>query len=337
MATYDRMVFGMHHLNITQIGTAYTGSGTYSHPSWELDLAGEDTGIDYWYNLMKNTGLKCLGTWGTSGTYFFGTCDPSTGAKKNVYCADGKLRVITLAMTHSARTFTVGKIYKTGEVVYTEGTKGKATGNHIHLEVAEGWQTTKVQNSKGYYNVTGIMDARKVFFIYTPYTTVISNVGINFKTCTELTYTEPTYKNTASSAKNNNDIHYRVHVADYGSLPAVHDGSIAGNIESKKQVEAFLLNTSRTAGMDLTAKAHIQGTGWVTYEHIKGSTWIGTTGQSKRLEAFEIVVNENKTGKNLYYQCCYSDSTWTTKTAAGYSVGTVGRNLPIIGIKIWIE
>ena len=39
--TYDRMVFGMHHLNITQTGAGYGVQDSLSHVSFELDLAGE--------------------------------------------------------------------------------------------------------------------------------------------------------------------------------------------------------------------------------------------------------------------------------------------------------
>ena len=65
----------------------------------------------------------------------------SIGEITTVHCADGKDRVITIALTHSLKQFvktTVGKIYENGEPMYEEGTKGQATGNHIHVEIAEG-------------------------------------------------------------------------------------------------------------------------------------------------------------------------------------------------------
>lgn len=45
----DRMIFGMRVLNIAQAGTKLTGKPSLSHVSYELDLAGSDSGIDYWY------------------------------------------------------------------------------------------------------------------------------------------------------------------------------------------------------------------------------------------------------------------------------------------------
>ena len=40
--TYDRMVFGMHHLNISQTGAGYGVQNSLSHVSYELDLCSEE-------------------------------------------------------------------------------------------------------------------------------------------------------------------------------------------------------------------------------------------------------------------------------------------------------
>lgn len=180
---YDRCVFGMHHLNITQIGRLYDGKTHLSHETWELDLAGSDPECDYWINKMPNTWWKVAGRFGTKSTgntHFFWSCDRN-GKAIPVRCADGKDRVITLAMTHSNADYKLGSIIAPSQVMYQEGTAGHASGNHIHLEVAEGCVLRKVPNAKGYYNIVGIMDARKVFFILDGYTTVVNTKGLNFK------------------------------------------------------------------------------------------------------------------------------------------------------------
>ena len=64
----DRMIFGMRVLNITQAGTALTGKPSLSHVSYELDLAGSDSGIDYWHNWMPETCWYCAGSFGTKAT-----------------------------------------------------------------------------------------------------------------------------------------------------------------------------------------------------------------------------------------------------------------------------
>lgn len=186
--TYDRMVFGMHHLNISQIGSKYDGKNHLSHTSYELDLAGEDSGIDYYFNKLPNTAFKCTGRWGTrstGNTFFFVTCDAS-GQTKKVLCADGAYRVITLALTHSNRDAVIGKVYGYNSILVSEGTQGMALGNHIHLEVCEGLVTRKIPNIKNYYNLPNMLDARKVFWILDGWTTVVNTQGLKFLHCKEV-------------------------------------------------------------------------------------------------------------------------------------------------------
>lgn len=183
--TYDRMVFGMHHLNVTQTGAGYGVQDSLSHVSFELDLMGSDQSIDFWYNMMPNTSLKCTGRFGTQATgntFFFVTCD-GNGVAKKVLCADGNYRVITLALTHSNWSPTLGKIYGYKSVCYKEGTSGVATGNHIHLEACEGLVTRKMPNAKNFWNLPNMMDCRKIFWILDGWTTVVNTHGLQFKHC----------------------------------------------------------------------------------------------------------------------------------------------------------
>ena len=182
----DRLIFGMHHLNITQSGTLIDGMSNYSHPNYALDLAGSDSGVDYWKNLETETYFYCSGSFGTQSTgntRLFVSCDVN-GVAKKVLCADGKERIVTIALTHSNRNYEVGRLYKPQEIMYQEGTAGKATGNHIHLEVAEGWQKTKYWDSKlKVYRMMGEFNPVDAFFIYDKSTTVVSTHGLDFKHC----------------------------------------------------------------------------------------------------------------------------------------------------------
>lgn len=189
MTTYPKALIGMHHLNITQIGSGYDGLNHYSHSSYEVDLAGSDAGIDYWKNISQDLYWKCAGALGnqsTGNTRFFWSCD-ANGNPKSVYCADGRLRVLTLALTHSFRNFPIGHIFAPNEVMYQEGTSGNATGNHIHLEVCEGQVARKESNSKGFYTLPNMLPANAVFFVYSPYTTVVTTDGLTFKTTDSMT------------------------------------------------------------------------------------------------------------------------------------------------------
>ena len=189
-AIYDRCVFGMKTLNISQIGSGYDGKNHYSHTGYELDLSGEDSGRDVWRNMMPDTFWLCAGRWGnaTSGnTRFFWPVDANGKAKK-ILLADGTTDTITLALTHANEDYPVGKRYGFQEIMYREGTSGAAQGNHIHLEVCRGCVCRKIENAKGYYNLPGIMDARKVFFILDGYTTVRNTQGLEFKHCDRVRY-----------------------------------------------------------------------------------------------------------------------------------------------------
>lgn len=192
MTTYDRLIFGMKCLNVSQIGSGYDGKNHYSHVSYEVDLAGMDTGADVWRNKMPNTLWYCAGAWGnakTGNTRFFWSCDKNGKAKK-VLCADGYLRYITLALTHSRRSFTVGHYYKYDEIMYQEGTSGQATGNHIHLEVCAGHVRTKYRNRVGGYNLANMLPANRMMFLLNGYSYIRNGGGLSWKTTSKVPYTD---------------------------------------------------------------------------------------------------------------------------------------------------
>ena len=191
MTTYDRLIFGMKCLNVSQIGSGYDGKNHYSHVSYEVDLAGMDTGVDVWRNKMPNTLWYCAGAWGnasTGNTRFFWSYGTDKKPKK-VLCADGALRYITLALTHSNKSYIVGKYYSHDEIMYQEGTSGYATGNHIHLEVCAGHTRTKVQNSKSGYNLANMLQANKCLFLLNGYSYTTNGGGLAWKTTNTVPYT----------------------------------------------------------------------------------------------------------------------------------------------------
>ena len=173
----NNLCFGMKVLNITQ-----RPKGNYSHPNYAMDLAGSDSGVDYWYAQGR---WKCMGQWKYgSNTFFFCPVDAS-GLPTKVHCADGADHIVTIAMTHSNLKYvksTVGKIYENGEPMYEEGTYGKATGNHIHLEIALGVITTKYYDSTlRVYRMKNELDPEKYFFINASFTSIKYLNGMNFK------------------------------------------------------------------------------------------------------------------------------------------------------------
>ena len=181
----NNLCLPMKVINITQ-----HSAGSYSHPNKCLDLAGSDSGVDFAFAMGDY--WRCIaGPWG-SHTYFFTACDANGKAVK-VHCADDIDRVVTVAMTHSNFEYvkppTIGKIYKNGEPLYEEGTYGKATGNHIHYEVASGLQYSKYYDeAMGVYRMPNELMPEMVCYICDAFSRVANMGGAIMKHCATVEY-----------------------------------------------------------------------------------------------------------------------------------------------------
>lgn len=166
------LCYGMKYINITQLP-----GGSYSHPNQAMDLAGEDSGIDVWRAIGY---WKCTAVnWGYH-TCFFVSCDPD-GQPAKVRCADGRDRIITMALTHSDYKYVtpkVNKVYAPGSILYEEGSYGHVTGNHIHLEIAQGVQTKKRYDpGRDVYVMNNELNPLRLMFVWDQYSTVINSKG----------------------------------------------------------------------------------------------------------------------------------------------------------------
>ena len=91
-------------------------------------------------------------------------------SNEKVLYADGTIDYMTILTLHDndISNLYVGKVIKQNEVYYTEGNKGNATGNHIHLAVGKGkfigsgW----FKNSYGYWCINNQIDVYKGLFLY---------------------------------------------------------------------------------------------------------------------------------------------------------------------------
>lgn len=136
--------------------------GIYSHSgSLALDDAGEDIGIDRDY---APADMKC--SWkdlpgGVNGVNWQ-TIAP-------VLCADGVKRHFTYRKIHDnyIDDVHVGDIKRQGEVLGHEGTAGKATGNHRHINIGEGLITGQglVVNRFGVYEMKNEIEPWRIFFV----------------------------------------------------------------------------------------------------------------------------------------------------------------------------
>lgn len=181
----DNLCFGMEYLNITQLP-----GGSYSHANQAVDLGGRDAGKDIWY-ARGETYWKCTCCWysGTN-TYHFLSCD-SKGKPIKVHCADGKDRVVTVSLTHDLNKHEIGRLYH-NEKMYQEGTKypyaGKVTGNHIHLEIAEGDVRKRYKAKNGTWTLYNELNPLDVMFVDTSFTKILNTKGATLKSCSDITY-----------------------------------------------------------------------------------------------------------------------------------------------------
>ena len=192
----DRLVFGMHHLNITQAGSLIDGKQHLSHKNAALDMAGSDSGKDFYFAKSR---MKCIGQWKPGyGTYFFTFVD-SSGSYTKMRLADGSDKYVVIAMTHSSQQYVktvVNKIYEVGTPLYEEGglgANGAATfGNHIHLEVAVVDNIADMPKTKAFdtsmkcYRMKYETNPVNCFYILDGYTTVVNDKGLGFKHCSKI-------------------------------------------------------------------------------------------------------------------------------------------------------
>lgn len=151
-------IFPMQCINITQ-----RANSPFSHKNLQaLDIAGKDSGIESVYAPCT---VKALAKWGTSNTVIFGSCD-ERGKATAVITENGDKRIVSFAFTHdnSISEINIGTVYKSGAKIYEEGTKGNATGNHVHMEVAEGWQYKKHLKSDGTWELDNITSIADIFY-----------------------------------------------------------------------------------------------------------------------------------------------------------------------------
>lgn len=190
----QKAVLMMNYLNVSQ-----RGGGEFSHKGdYALDLAGKDRGID---------SLKA----------------PFTGIVKRIYpnvnavwlesidkvkYADGTVDYMTVLTMHDndVSNLKVGDVVTQGTVYYDEGTRGYATGNHIHLAVGKGKFTGNgwYKNEYGSWCINNQIEVYKGLFLLDT-TNIINSGGYNWVKTSTLTDggTNPT-PNTYTVVKGDN-------------------------------------------------------------------------------------------------------------------------------------
>lgn len=129
---------------VTDMYVTQGAGGSYSHKgTMAVDIRGLESGVRYAYYAPCT--VKCLRTYSSSGQVMW----QSTG---KVRCANGYIGVVTFVTCHDDTMDAYpGLVVSQGSQLGNMGTKGNATGVHVHFQGAETADTTWTKNSYGIY------------------------------------------------------------------------------------------------------------------------------------------------------------------------------------------
>lgn len=144
----------------------------------------------------------------------------------------------------------------------------------------------------------------------------------------------PKIEQNAGNPVNDAGLYYQAHVQNYGWLPKVHDGQVAGIVGHSLRLEALKIDPPE--GLELEVKVYIQDEGWKSFSGIKhgNNTVIGTTNKALRVEDIIINVIKNDTGKTLKYRVHRQSLGWGSWFNSGEAAGSVGMSNRIEAIQI---
>ena len=139
----EKAMYPIKHIRITQKHHEGTHKSCFA-----VDEAGKDTGISDVHAPFTGV-IKKIYTADANQVWL--------ESLKKVEYPDGTKDYMTIMFCHdnSVTSLYVGKIINQGDVFYQEGTKGNATGNHLHFECAKGKFTGTgwYQDASGYWSI----------------------------------------------------------------------------------------------------------------------------------------------------------------------------------------
>ena len=92
--------------------------------------------------------------------------------------------------------------------------------------------------------------------------------------------------------------------------------------------------TSENTSTSVAYESHVQDKGW--QEEKKDGEVSGTTGESKRIEAVNIQLENQEYQGNINYQAHVQDIGWQTTVWGGQVAGTVGQAKRLEAVKMWL-
>ena len=149
-------------------------TGTHAD-SYAIDDAGSDRGIDY---------IKAPFTGTIKKIYTSDANEVWLESNEPVIYPDGNVDYMTMLFAHDndISNLFIGKVINQGERFYEEGTKGNASGNHVHMECGKGKFTGSGwhKNSAGYWSINNGKNPTECLWIDDTIT-VLNSYGYTFK------------------------------------------------------------------------------------------------------------------------------------------------------------
>ena len=143
--------------------------------SYAIDEAGSDSGIDF---------LNAPFTGVIKKIYKDDANEVWLESVEPVIYPDGTVDFMTIMFAHDndVSNLFVGKVIRKGERFYEEGTKGLASGNHVHIECGKGKFTGSGwhKNKAGYYSINNSKNPTECLWIDESIK-ILDNKGYNFK------------------------------------------------------------------------------------------------------------------------------------------------------------
>lgn len=178
---------------------------------------------------------------------------PFTGIIRKIYTADanevwlesvdkveypdGTKDYMTIMFCHDndVSDLWIGKIIKQGEVFYSEGTKGNATGNHVHFECGKGKFTGTGwhKDAAGYWSINNGKKVTECLFVDDSYK-ILNSKGYSFKNVKEVEikrYGTPVVRNEYVNQIKINADNVRARKSPNGEIIGYMNAGIYNSIE----------------------------------------------------------------------------------------------------------
>lgn len=128
-------------------------------------------------------------------------------------------------------------------------------------------------------------------------------------------------------------VSYRSHVSNVGWMGVVANGKTSGVIDSTNAIEGLSLSVNWYGhGGSISSRAHVSGIGWQSWS----SGTVGTTGQSRSIEAVQFKLNDEISATYDIWYRVYAPKLggWLGWTSNVSPAGSVGKGAAIQGIQV---